>query len=247
MYLLLVVTAFLCVTHCWGQCSIQVRGVKDAQKRVIVKKHNELRAKVANGKESGLPKAANMLKMEWDEAVARKAQEWANKCRFQHDTAADRDTGNGYVGQNIAYISNQNPEPDWESIIQDFYSEVSQFDKRTVDRYRFEHKTGHFTQIIWANTYKVGCGYVRHQERGNYVHLYGCNYLPGGNIIGSPIYEKGQPCSKCGGCSSIAGLCDPNARSNPTRREDEASLVDEDDNNDRSMVDIEEDFDDLFL
>ena len=55
------------------------KAIKDA----IVGKHNELRAKVANGKEKlGLdgsqPKAANMRKLKWNDELAEIAQRYQN-------------------------------------------------------------------------------------------------------------------------------------------------------------------------
>ncbi|KAG8172119.1 hypothetical protein JTE90_014266, partial [Oedothorax gibbosus] len=126
----------------------------------------------------------------WDDKVAAKAQEWANKCQFEDDTKEDRDTGRGYTGENIAYRSNQNKSYDWDEVVLDFYSEVSDFDPETIDKFSYEENTGHFTQIIWANTTKIGCGYVRFLDGTNYYHLYGCEYLPGGNIIDYPITKE---------------------------------------------------------
>ncbi|KAG8173378.1 hypothetical protein JTE90_006000, partial [Oedothorax gibbosus] len=113
----------------------------------------------------------------------------------------------GYTGQNIAYAENQDPNPDWNGIIQNLYDEVTKFDPNHINRYVFDYNTAHFTQVVWAKTNKIGCGYVRYQKGRNYVHMYGCNYLPGGNFQNQPIYERGEPCSNCGGCGSIAGLC----------------------------------------
>ena len=40
---------------------------------------------------------------------------------------------------------------------------------------------GHYTQVVWATSSRLGCG-----RRGRYVV---CNYL-GGNMIGSSIYKR---------------------------------------------------------
>ncbi len=39
--------------------------------------------------------------------------------------------------------------------------------------------TGHYTQVVWGNTFAVGCGAVKHMERGTIANLIVCNYGPG--------------------------------------------------------------------
>ena len=45
--------------------------LSDKDIKEIVEKHNELRAKVANGLQNDQPKAANMKKLKWDQELAR--------------------------------------------------------------------------------------------------------------------------------------------------------------------------------
>jgi hypothetical protein len=70
---------------------------------------------------------------------------------------------------------------------------------------------GHYTQLVWADSYALGCGYILHQPSGlGYnMEMLICNYGPGGNYIGSPIYSSGTYNSaNCQyGGSSINGLC----------------------------------------
>lgn len=56
-------TGLLCIAQFIDACDIEAQGVEDKYKEIIVNKHNELRAKVANGEEDGLPTASNMLQM----------------------------------------------------------------------------------------------------------------------------------------------------------------------------------------
>lgn len=37
------------------------------------------------GQVTGQPAAQNMVQMEWDSNLARKAQDWANQCVYDHD------------------------------------------------------------------------------------------------------------------------------------------------------------------
>ena len=57
---------------------------------------------------------------------------------------------------------------------------------------------GHFTQVIWAETSRVGCGFTVYSLDGAANQLfYSCNYAPGGNMVDSQIYQLGAPASQC--------------------------------------------------
>jgi len=181
--------------------------VTDPEKQIILNKHNALRRKVAEGKESisSMPNAANMMELEWDDELAKIAQGWANQCNYSHDDC--RLTSDGCysgVGQNIAIRgdtrSNQNK--DWEEVIGAWYGEVKYYSSSNVGAFtslygRGGEAIGHFTQVVWANTHKVGCGYVKFYDGRFYNHYYVCNYARAGNMQGKPVYEVGRACTKC--------------------------------------------------
>jgi hypothetical protein len=66
-----------------------------------------------------------------------------------------------------------------------------------------------YTQIAWADTYKIGCGFTAHSRSDNDRRLYVCNYGPGGNYIGGNMYKIGAPCTKCPAVAPSCndGLC----------------------------------------
>ncbi|KIH45456.1 SCP-like protein, partial [Ancylostoma duodenale] len=67
---------------------------------------------------------------------------------------------------------------------------------------------GHYNQMAWDTTYKLGCAVVFCDDFTFGV----CQYGPGGNYIGSLIYTLGEPCSQCEAtatCSVSEGLCSP--------------------------------------
>ena len=75
---------------------------------------------------------------------------------------------------------------------------------------RFNSDTGHYTQVVWADTYTVGCGFSGFLSYdGWYNKYYVCNYGPGGNVIGGSTYTVGGACTRCPaaapGCNN--GLC----------------------------------------
>ncbi|PSN37306.1 Venom allergen 3 [Blattella germanica] len=71
-----------------------------------------------------------------------------------------------------------------------------------------EH-TGHYTQVVWADTKYVGCGFIAYKKTDDwYTKYYVCNYGPGGNIEGGTMYKTGAACSACSGsCETSTGLC----------------------------------------
>lgn len=47
---------------------------------------------------------------------------------------------------------------------------------------RFSSKTGHFTQMVWKDTQRVGCASSKSKKTGRIYIV--CNYYPPGNVIG---------------------------------------------------------------
>merc|ERR1712020_452603 len=68
---------------------------------------------------------------------------------------------------------------------------------------------GHYTQVVWAESHEVGCGYMTSVKGTNFESVLVCNYGPGGNFRGKPVYQKGMPGSKCeaGTKKTSDGLC----------------------------------------
>ncbi|GFG39604.1 hypothetical protein Cfor_02878, partial [Coptotermes formosanus] len=172
-------------------------GVSNADKQTIVDAHNNLRRQVAQGRESrgrsgGQPTAANMRKISWDDELATVAQRWANQCSFGHD--ACREVGRFSVGQNAYQSSSQGTSPngqsDWRAAVLAWYNEVKDFNRNDISPFKFTYSTGHYTQVVWADTYKVGCGFTAYKaSNGWYNKLYICNYGPSGNYARGSMYK----------------------------------------------------------
>lgn len=126
--------------------------------------------------------------VQWDAALAATAQKIAAGCVYAHDTEMD---GGGY-GQNIAAGVEAN---NVSAVITDlFYNgEVGYYDgmygMANPDMTNFE-LWGHFSQIVWKGTNKVGCA-TQHCPNGlgnvgSTVSPYFtvCNYGPPGNYGG---------------------------------------------------------------
>ncbi|CAL1261139.1 unnamed protein product [Larinioides sclopetarius] len=193
-------------------CDLKKSEVTDADKKLILKKHNEYRMKIARGKESragGMPKASNMMEMVWDDELASIAQKWANQCKFKHDCPDCRKVERFFVGQNIYTISStgEAKTKNWGSLTDTFYEEVKDFDKNNIKPFKSSTDYGHFTQLAWATSWKIGCGLAVYKESGQNKSLYVCNYGPGGNINGGRMYKEGKPCSNCPSGTCCCNRC----------------------------------------
>ena len=186
-------------------------GLSQSDKDAVLAKHNELRSKVANGKQSGQPPAANMKKMVWDEELAKEAQKIASTCNYGHKAVYI----NGVkAGQNIAIQYNsQSVEKSeltsvWEARVLRWYDEVTRnnFDPNNIYPFVYNPDTGHYTQVVWAESSKVGCGAAYYKKQGQYNAYLVCNYLEPANMRDDAMYKVGKACSACSGsCSN--GLC----------------------------------------
>lgn len=75
-----------------------------------------------------------------------------------------------------------------------------------------QHWVGHFTQVVWASTTKVGCAASTSKSHSNgydwNATWLACDYSFG-NMQGSPAYISGEPASQCqsGENPNQPGLC----------------------------------------
>merc|ERR1712203_942277 len=176
-----------------GRCGANVcaRGFTDeAEKNRMVDKHNEFRRELAEGEVTesdipgeGEPPAANMEEVVWDDEIARIAQRWADQCHGLNNQPHDE-------------VRSVQGYPHHGFCCQNIFSKSS------------SHP--------WAKTTAIGCGYVVWQDSDSqeyppgldYHQIVVCNYCPGGNAAGEPIYEIGETASNCPeGEVDNEGLC----------------------------------------
>lgn len=187
----------------------------------IVQAHNDLRNQVAMGQTSkgnSLPKAGNMIQVYWSATIAKGAQEWANRCSMGHSARGQYTFKGKGLGENIAYrgFSGQNNSSPFTKFVNDWFNEIKDFNGNVGN---FQSNggpvTGHFTQVAWAESYLIGCGYCKKNE-GGFTHEYlVCQYHNQGNFIGQPLYQvkNGDQCQCQQGYScknkDYPGLCCP--------------------------------------
>lgn len=119
----------------------------------LLNKHNEYRAQHC------------APAMTWDDQVAQTAQAWADMCVFQHD-------GNSPYGENLASGTAGTFDP-----VALWYNEIAAYNFAAPG---FSAETGHFTQVVWRGTTKLGCGRAVCPNFEYYV----CRYEPAGNVAG---------------------------------------------------------------
>lgn len=140
----------------------------EAEIEIILERHNYWRADV------GVTE-----KLEWSEEMADWAADWAKKlkrknCGWEH--RPDNDFGEnlfkGTAGAfDAAYVVDA-----WASEKADY-----NYDKNKCKPGKM---CGHYTQIIWQTTKKVGCAKIECDGMDIWV----CNYDPPGNWVGEKPY-----------------------------------------------------------
>ena len=119
----------------------------------------------------------------------KRAETLARTEEFKHDAQ-------GY-GENLAWNwSSRGPSPVAGSgPVKSWYDEIKDFDFNAPDDQRRSpiHKVGHFTQVVWKGSQKVGCAQAA-AIGGNRGGVYTvCNYEPAGNYLREFGKNVGRP------------------------------------------------------
>jgi uncharacterized protein YkwD len=111
----------------------------------------------------------------WDDRLAAYAERYANRCEFRHSSSP--------YGENLAA-----GYPTLAAAIKFWYDEGAHY---SYSEPGFSMSTGHFTQVVWRATERIGCAYVscdgRNGTQGKYLV---CEYSPAGNITNSGYFDR---------------------------------------------------------
>nr|BBA30650.1 Pc80, similar to Td16,antigen 5-like protein [Panstrongylus chinai] len=178
-----------------------MKEIRKKEKQKLLDAHNKYREVTASGKALGYqPPAENMLELGWDNYAAAQASSWANGCQFMHNDPKDKK--NKPMGQNL-YVKMSSKEEDvnttfniWvDYMVEGWYNESALY----IFGSNFSGKTAHYTQLVWATTARIGCGYSYYKKNNWHVGYLVCNYSPAGNIFKENPYVQGnQNCSGYG-------------------------------------------------
>lgn len=173
---------------------------------LVEDRHNDKRLQIANGG-FGQPTASNMNMLRWDPELADYAARYAYTCPSGHS--------NGPYGENISTwktsyeMSQDQISEAIKNSIDSWFNEVKEFDPDWINPYYHVKGLGHYTQMVWAKSMRVGCGYAQYPYSSgdyNYMLKIVCNYQEKGNWSGKSMYHEGPPCDECLYCVR-GGLC----------------------------------------
>ncbi len=132
--------------------------------RQMLAAHNSVRAKL------------NEPPLQWSGKLAAWAQNWADTLVMQHEFS--HRPRNPY-GENLFEIEGATATP--QQVVTAWAAEAAGYDYRTNT---CRGVCGHYTQIVWRNTRRVGCAV----SRGPGLQIWVCNYDPPGNVVGRKPY-----------------------------------------------------------
>lgn len=134
----------------------------DTQMKAALDRHNSLRSK------------HQAPDLSWDDALEQAAQSWADKCEWKHSTMGH--------GENL-YVSTG--AFNGASAVQSWYDELHNPGYSFANP-GFSSGTGHFTQVVWKASTKIGCAVkVCSPLKGigwNNAKFFVCEYSPAGNV-----------------------------------------------------------------
>jgi len=190
-------------------------GLSEADKIAILKSHNKYRNTTAQGKTYGQPSASNMNQLIWDDGLAQVAQDYSSKCIWAHNKERSRDLldhldetsfeyTNQQVGENLFITTGTESLSVLLKGVQYWYNEYMYYTYGTTggsSSCQSGQQCGHYTQMVWANTRYVGCGYTKCPSTSGVSMTNGvllvCNYYFAGNVVGYAPYKTGTPGSEC--------------------------------------------------
>ncbi|XP_057170119.1 C-type lectin domain family 18 member C-like isoform X2 [Ursus arctos] len=177
---------------------------------LLLSLHNRLRSRVH-------PPAANMHRMDWSESLARWAQARAALCGAPAQSPASAPWATQQVGWNVQLLPAGSAS--FVGVVGLWFAEGRWYSHAAAECARNATCT-HYTQLVWATSSQLGCGWHRCSGAQAELEAFVCAYSPGGNweVNGKTIapYKKGSWCSLCtarvSGCfkawDHAGGLCE---------------------------------------
>jgi pathogenesis-related protein 1 len=131
------------------------------------------------GAHNAVRKKVSVSPLVWSDQLAELAQNWATTLLLQSAPLIHRPQNPN--GENLFEIRGATADPAY--VVNAWASEGYDYDYR-LNACRGGNKCGHYTQVVWRDTRRVGCAVARSSTREVWV----CNYSPPGNVRGSRPY-----------------------------------------------------------
>eukprot|EP01083_Nonionella_stella_P201841 737993_1 len=155
-------------------------------RQVILDLHNKIRSETARGLYEGpggsyQPQACNMNALSWSIVLEELSTQWSSQCYFEHSTNCVTRMGNVINNNQLtAEWNRQSTDPCGENLyisgaspaLNAVYNNKNYgicggietgWSKEESLKYtyakKYNYAAGHYTQVVWANTRYVGCGF----------------------------------------------------------------------------------------
>jgi hypothetical protein len=176
------VSVFALATPAFAVTKVDQAGIN-----TILAKHNSARDEVG------------VAHIGWDDGLANDAQAYADKLAAQDSQSPNHDTKELATlneGENLAWSFGT---PPIQFALDFWYGEKQYYDADPNKKVDLAHavydpdpakrtnyyRWGHYTQMVWSTTTRVGCGIATGASGRNYVS---CRYRPPGNVDGQLAY-----------------------------------------------------------
>ena len=161
------------------------QGLTNDETSALLQAHNDWRAKYG------------VKPMEWCETLTEAAQNWAQELakrgfKLEHSPAPPRT-----AGENVAYggstdLNSRDGDLTAAAVVDLWGKEVNDYNYKT-NTCAAGKVCGHYTQVVWAKTKRVGGGMVKgvvEDAAGNesIQEVWVCQYDPPGNYVGEKPY-----------------------------------------------------------
>jgi pathogenesis-related protein 1 len=120
----------------------------------------------------------NASALSWSTTVGAYAQQWADHLALENDCRLAHHPNRPY-GENLYWRSTNTAETA-AHVVGNWTAEKTDYDAQNHTCAQGKN-CGHYTQVVWSATTKLGCGMAMCPDGGQ---VWVCNYDPPGNVLG---------------------------------------------------------------
>jgi pathogenesis-related protein 1 len=153
--------------------------LSDADIAEALAAHNDVRQRVAHDESQRLGGTVSIPDLTWDPALATLAEDWANQVVGQVRPPHRPGVGeNIYVGYSFGVPLNQSV-----AAAMQYWAGERQYYNYDTNACAAppDQECGHYTQIVWSTTTRVGCGRALWSDANKDYVTWVCDFAPAGN------------------------------------------------------------------